>query len=83
MQENKKLQQDVKQLASEKQKFDESSAVKGTKTIISKTGEISQKVASGAFELAFKNPVSKATGQAIYKTAETVADITQKVLDIN
>jgi hypothetical protein len=79
MKENEKLQKDVKMLASETQKFTESDTVKGTKSVLSKTGEITSKVAGTAFDLAFKNPVSKATGKVIYKTATTVSDISQKV----
>jgi uncharacterized protein YlxW (UPF0749 family) len=80
--ENEQLQKDVKLLSQESQKVTESEAMKNAKKAISKTSEATSKVLGAvgtAVDATLQTPVVKATGEAISKTAEIVADVTQKV----
>jgi ElaB/YqjD/DUF883 family membrane-anchored ribosome-binding protein len=80
--ENQAFQKDIKQLANEKEKVVESEAMKNAQKAISQTSEATKKVFNAVGDVVgqtMETPVVKATGRAIYKTAEAVADISQKV----
>ncbi|KAJ3270891.1 protein translocase subunit [Terramyces sp. JEL0728] len=84
VEENKDFQKDVKMLSAETEKVTESEAMKNAKKAVSATSEATAKVIGAvgtAVEATMNNPVIKATGQAISKTAETVAEVTHKVAD--
>lgn len=81
--EDQAFQKDIKQLATEKEKVVESEAMKNAQKAISQTSQATKAVfnaVGGVVGQTLETPVVKATGKAIYKTAEVVADISQKVL---
>ncbi|KAJ3320267.1 protein translocase subunit [Boothiomyces sp. JEL0866] len=84
VEENKDFQKDVKMLSAETEKVVESEAMKNAKKAVTATSEATSKVigaVGSAVEATMNNPVVKATGEAISKTAETVAEVTQKVAE--
>ncbi|KAJ3259082.1 protein translocase subunit [Boothiomyces macroporosus] len=84
VEENKDFQKDVKMLSAETEKVAESEAMKNAKKAVTATSEATSKVigaVGSAVGATLNNPVVKATGEAISKTAETVAEVTQKVAE--
>jgi import inner membrane translocase subunit TIM44 len=78
VEENKELQKDVKLLAQEGQKVTESETMKNAKATTSKVIN----AVGSAVDATLQNPVVQGTGKILYKTVETVADVSQKVYNI-